>query len=114
MANVTTAGMRMIRVTVPVAGNRVPISPTTLFVTDFELHPLTANAGANMYIGNVTVSNQWIPRPKGLSVNFTHGEGALFGPNAVQGFDLAKIFLDADANGDIAVVQFVAEDPANR
>lgn len=113
MANVSTIGMRMIRRTVAVAGNRVAISPTTLFVTDFELFPLGTNVGANMYVGDVTVNNTWIPRAAGLAVNFTHGDGTFEGPQSVTAFDLSKIFLDGDANGDTAIIQFMALEPAN-
>lgn len=111
MANVRTIGMRKINVTVTTAGTRVPISSTTLFATDFEVFPLNANAGANMYVGNVTVDNTWIPRPKNFPVNFVHGTGVFSGEDQVMAFDLSKIYLDSDSNGDIARVQYLTIDP---
>lgn len=110
MARTVTIGMRRILVTVGTAGTAVPISATSLFATDFELFPLNANAGANMYIGDENVDNTWIPRPKNQPVNFVHGEGNLVGPGSVVAFDLSKIYLDGDANGDTAVVQYFALD----
>lgn len=106
MARVSTIGMRKIEVQVLAAGTRVPISPIQLFVSDFEFHPKAANAGANMYIGDLTVNNTFIPRPKGVTVNFVHGTGIVIGEDSVVRYDLNKIFVDADANGDIGIVQF--------
>lgn len=113
MANVRTIGMRRTAVTVVAAGTPVPISATTLFATDFEVFPLNANVGNNMYIGNSSVNNTWIPRPKNQPVNFVHGTGVIDGANMVIGFDLSKIYLDADSNGDIAIVQYFALDNAS-
>lgn len=111
MANVRTIGMRRIVVPVATAGTQVPISSTTLYTTDFEVFPLNANVGANMYVGNSSVDNTWIPRPKNQPVNFVHGTGTLDGADPVLGFDLNKIYLDGDSNGDTAVVQYFAVDP---
>lgn len=113
MANVRTIGMRKITVTVTTAGTQVPISATPLFVTDFEVFPLNANAGASMYVGDSTVDNTWIPRPKNFPVNFIHGHGTLDGDGDVLGFDLSKIYLDGDADGDVAIVQYYAFDVAS-
>lgn len=110
MANTTTYGMRRITCTVTSAGTRVPISPTSLFTTDFEVHVAAGNVGANMYIGNITVDNSWIPRAKGTTRNFTSGQAILIGMNQDVGFDLNKIYLDADANGDVAIIQYFAQD----
>lgn len=110
MAKVNTVGMRKLEVQITAAGTRKPISPTTLFVTDFELHPKAGNAGAAMYIGNNTVDNTWIPRAKGFTVNFTHGTGTWIGCESMTSFDLNKIYLDADANNDTAIIQYLATD----
>lgn len=110
MGRVNTVGMRKIEIQVIAAGVRRPISPVTLFVTDFEFHPKANNVGANMYIGNNTVDNTWIPRAAGLSVNFTHGDGTWIGEDQKTSIDLNKVFVDGDANGDTAIVQFFATD----
>lgn len=113
MANVRTIGMRQVLVTVATAGTAVPISANTLFATDFEVFPLNTNIGSNMYVGNVSVDNTWIPRPRNQPVNFVHGTGVIDGANMVIGFDLSKIYLDADSNGDTAIIQYFALDNAS-
>lgn len=102
--------MRMIRVQVNAANVAKPISPTTLFATDFEIFISPSNAGANMYLGNKAVNNQWIPRPKGELYNFTHGDGELIGCNAKTAFDLSKIFVLGDAANDTAIIQYFDQD----
>lgn len=111
MANVRTIGMRKIDVNVTTAGTAVPISATTLFATEFEVHVPNGNAGMNIYVGDSTVDNTWIPRNKGTTNNFSHGTGSLdaSGGGALA-FDLNKIYIDADANGDDAIVQYLAFD----
>jgi len=108
----STVGMRKLSVTVSLAGTQVPISATQLFVTDFEVYVNDSNAGANMYIGDSTVDNTWIPRPKGETINFTHGDGTLIGPAGVEAFDLSRIYLDADAANDNAIIQYFGVDVA--
>lgn len=108
----STIGLRKLSVTVAVAGTQVPISATQLFVTDFEFYVDDGNAGANMYIGDSTVDNTWIPRPKGDAFNFTHGDGTLIGPGGVEAFDLSRIYVDADTGGDTAIVQYFGVDVA--
>jgi len=110
MAKVNTVGMRMIQVNVDAANVAKPISPTTLFVTDFEIFISPSNVGANMYIGNKAVTNQWIPRPKGELYNFTHGDGELIGCNSKVAFDLSKLFVVGDAALDTAIIQYFAQD----
>jgi len=104
-----TIGFRRINATVTTAGTAVPLSLTRLFVTDFELFTPAGNAGA-IYIGNLAVDNTWIPRAAGTTTNFAHGTGEFIGEHAVIGFDLSKVFIDADSSGDSVVVQYFAGD----
>ncbi len=110
MGRVRTVGLRKIDVVVAAAGTAVPISPTRLFVTDFTVHIKNANAGANIYIGDSTVDNTWIPWAKGSTINFTHGDGTYLGCYSRLGFDLSRIFIDGDANDDAVIVQYIAGD----
>lgn len=105
-----TIGMRKITKAVAVAGTAEPISATQLFVTDFEIFAPAANAGANFYIGNVDVDNTWIPRGKSQALNFVHGSGTLLGIDPALGFDLNKIYVDVDSNGDSVIIQYFAGD----
>jgi len=108
MAKPRTIGLKKILVTVPVAGSAVPISATQLFVSDYEIYVKSSNVGTNIYVGDKTVDNTWIPRAKGSNWNFVHGTGNFIGRDAVVSFDLAKIYIDADIGGDEVIVQFYA------
>lgn len=105
-----TIGMRKIAVTIAAAGTAQPISATPLFATDFEFFVVSGNVGANGYIGDSTVDNTWIPRAAGQTYNFVHGSGNFLGVDPVVGFDLSKIFIDSDANGDEFIIQYFAGD----
>lgn len=107
-----TINFEKIDVTVTTAGTAVPISATPLYVTDFEIYIPSANAGANCYVGDSGVDNTWIPRAKSNSYNFTHGTGVLsgLGHQAVAEFDLSRVYVDADSNGDSVVVQYLKRD----
>lgn len=105
--SIRTIGFRKINLDIPVAGTPVPISETTLFTSEFTVHVPSANSGTNVYIGNYTVDNTWIPRAKGNTFNFTHGEGDL---EETLGFDLSKIYIDVDTGGDDVIIQYLAFD----
>lgn len=102
-----TVGYKKIDVQVTTPGQRVPISQERIFVTDFEVYVKSGNAGAAMYLGGKTVDSTWIPRPKGVSYNFTHGDGTFLGCESNLGFDLSRIYMDADGAGDQAIVQYL-------
>lgn len=105
-----SVGLRKLDVEVLAPGTPVPLSPTTLFATDFEVFVKSGNAGANVYVGDETVDNTWIPRPKGTTWNFVHGTGNFIGRDPVLGFDLSRIFIDADSAGDEIIVQYYGVD----
>jgi hypothetical protein len=105
-----TVGLRKLNVTVTAPGTPVPCSLTPLFVTDFEVHVKSGNLGANVYIGDETVDNTWIPRAKGTNWNFVHGTGNFIGRDPVLSFDLSKIFVDADGANDSIIVQYYGVD----
>jgi len=92
-----------IRVTVTTAGTPVRISSTPITTPEFEMFVLSANAGANMYIGDSTVDNQWIPRARSTRTSYTSGNADLVKDNL---FQLNEIYLDSDGNGDIAIIQY--------
>jgi len=102
-------GMKTVTVTVSTAGTAQRIMTTTnaeRYVTDFEVYVPIGNTGTNIYIGDSTVDNTWIPRAKGVRYNFYHGTGTLLGPGEVTCFDLSKIYIDVDTNGDQAIIQY--------
>lgn len=105
-----TVGMRKITKSIAVAGTAEPISATYLPVTDFEVYAPAGNTGTNFYIGNVDVDNTWIPRPKSTAINFVHGSGTFLGQDPSVGFDLNKIYIDVESNGDEVIIQYFAGD----
>lgn len=109
-APVRTVNFRKITLVAPAVGERIALSENSLYVTDFEVYVVAANTGAAAYIGDKTVDNTWIPRPKGVSYNFTHGTGAFLGRDPMLGFDLSRVFFSSDALGDQIIVQYLAGD----
>ena len=107
MPKLKTLNLKRIIVTIAAPGQAQPISDTAIFVSDFEFYMVAANAGANMYIGDETVDNTWIPRPKGTSYKRTAGDGTFLGTDAKLGFDLSQLYVDADAAGDKMIVEYV-------
>ncbi len=100
---------KKIEVTIPTAGTAVPLSATPIYTTDFELHAPATNVGP-VYFGGTAVNNTWIPRAPGSTVNFSSGSGALRGVNSELGFDLSKLFVDADNNGNKVIVQYLTDE----
>lgn len=101
-----TVGRRRVAITIPAGGAAQPISSTNRFTTDFEIHFPSANAAANGFVGDSTVTTSWIPRAKGQTFNFVHGTGTMAGQNPVLGFNLAKIFVLANV-GDTCIVEWM-------
>lgn len=104
---IRTIGFRKINLNIPTAGTAVPISADKLFTSEFTVHVPAANSGSNVYIGDATVDSTWIPRAKGNTFNFAHGEGDL---ETTLGYDLNKIYIDVDTSGDDVIVQYLAFD----
>jgi len=103
-----TIGLRKIAITITQAGLRQPLAQENIFVTDFEVYVKSGNSGANMYVGDKTVANTWIPRAKGTTTNFVHGTGNYLGADSVVAFNLKNIYMDADTTGDQAIIQYYA------
>lgn len=100
-----TVNFKTITVTVSTAGDAAQISASRIFASDFEVYVKSGNTGAAMYVGDSTVDNTWIPRVRGGTFGFTQGDGDI---GRSLAFDLSKIYVDADSNGDECIVQYRA------
>lgn len=104
---------KRIVVTVTTAGTPVPISANAVFTPDFMMFVPSGNTGTSVYIGDDTVDNTWPAFEKGSApgnkYNFTHGTGNWLGCDPVAGFDLSKLYIDADSNGDEVVIQYLVQ-----
>jgi len=100
-----TVNFEKITVTVTTAGTQVPImsSGVNRYVKSFSVYAPTGNTGTNIYLGNSSVDNTWIPIAKGAINSKT-----LDAESITEGFmyDLTKIYIDADSNGDTAIVVY--------
>lgn len=98
-------------VTVTTAGTAVPVLITSdpnhlyRYCPDFIVY--NNNSTGNIYVGDDTVDDTWIPIAPGTSLQVTHGTGSLTGEDPMYGFDLSKIYVDSDDDGATAIVQFV-------
>lgn len=77
------------------------------YPTDFTVYVKAGNVGANIYIGDKTVDNTWIPRAKGSITNFVHGTGNMMGHDEVVGFDFSNFYFVGESDGDSIVVEYM-------
>lgn len=110
MTVVRTIGRRRLVLTIPPSGDPVPISATNIFTPDFDVHFPSANAAASGYIGDSTVDATWIPRVKGTTFSYAHGDGNLGGMRPSLGFNLAKIFVHTGTAGDTCIIEYMEFD----
>lgn len=97
-------GFRKIAVDMPTTGDAVQITSSRILCPSFEIHAPSGNAG-KVYIGDSTVDNTWIPREQGGTWRFAASENG----DTTRGnfFDLSKIYVVADNDGDDVIVQYV-------
>lgn len=105
-----TIGLAKLTATVAAAGTAVPLSATDLYTTDIEIFCKSANVG-NIYIGDSTVDNTWIPRAPGSDTNITTGSGSMASRSAELGFNLKNIYINAGTNGDGVIVEYMVFNP---
>jgi hypothetical protein len=94
--------------TVSTAGTAVPLSATAIRTSAFAVRAKLTNGG-NVYVGdNSVVSSTGMflqPGETNSKSASTVTRGHL------QEFNLNKIYLNADANGDGAIIEYITEEP---
>jgi hypothetical protein len=91
---------------VTTAGTAVQLTATPTYVPWFEFWVDDGNTGANMYFGDSSVDNTYIPRAKGDTAVVTASSDA--GYQKGDMIDLSKVWLDSDSDADSMVIQFFA------
>ena len=96
-------GLRRIALDLPTANVAVQISSTSILVSWFRMHQLTAGTGP-VYIGNSAVNTSWIPYPKAVSYLFEASQGG----DQTEGdtFDLSKLYVVSATAGDDVVIEY--------
>jgi len=99
---------RVILINVDAAGTAEQISATSLYVSWFEVHFPTGNAG-NCFIGSSDVDSTWIPRPADTTIVYSAGSGS----DTTKGdyIDLSQWFIDAANTDDDAIIEYAISTP---
>lgn len=91
------------RFTQTTSGIAQRLTTDNIITPEFEFYVLSSNSGASMYIGDENVDNTYIPRNRSTIRNFVSEEGD---HTCSEQFHLNEIWVDSDATGDIAIVQY--------
>ncbi len=91
-------------VTVAASGTPVAFSATRIPTTRIEVFVPASNTGS-VYVGNSAVTVSSIPRATSTTTVFIASENASLGNGDY--FLLDELFLDADNNDDVAIIQYI-------
>ena len=67
------------------------------------------NATGDIYVGDSTVDDTFVPIAPGNSFSLTHGTGSMgtfLSADSELVFDLSELYIDADTDGMTAIVQY--------
>lgn len=101
-------GFKKISIDIPMAGQRVPLSATSIKVPWFELYCASTNGGS-IYLGDSTVNSTWIPRAASSNLTFTASNRG----DLTEGdwFDLSKIYVTCATAGDDVIIVYPYREP---
>jgi len=99
----SAAQYKVTKVTVTAIGTEVPLSATALYSSHVVIHADSTNTN-NIYVGDSTVTAATgMPLAPGEKLYL----GDLIRKDSNEAFDLTKIYIDADTNGNFARVGYV-------
>lgn len=105
-----TRKLKVALVGVTTAGTAEPLSATPIFAEWFRVVAHPSNTG-NMYVGDADVSSALFAHrlDAGESADFSADSNAQAGAVQKHKFDLSKIFIDADTNGESVMLTYIVE-----